>query len=1670
LEKDFKKLISGLIEENKKLRSSVKEASKTASSEDKEIILEKISETLDKYGSFVSTTSEDVGSLESAANSMGLDISDLNQLLGQFVKSLGSLEKVIEKNGTSVAGLSEKTTELKTTFSSVTETITSKVSSGSDNSEKTLSPVLENIKNLNGIVTEISREMDIERKFLETQLMGVENYTQMIEKANLELGQLTSIQRGLAARVESGEFSDEGEKGALIYFGTRLQSQIESLERTIVQSASSSPNILKMKESFSEFDKTLNLMNQNISYREKVTSKIEDMSWMQSIRELKVIEQEKLVLKQQEEVLKKQIEELETKKDAMTAAEYKEAQDILIKKMDDIESSREKVKSRGEKLEEKRKEGPFANFLKKLKGSFDNLADGIRKASQSWITKVLGALLIVGFLIKKGLLDGKTIAKILSFIIKALIAGVKMAIGLIWEGIKAVISTIFNMFMSGDIFGGLLVSLIAIIASLVILGKVIGVATALWSSISVGLGALKTSIGMVSNVFNSKFVEAARGKLLGGISGMFSGLTSSISKMGGEATSFLKDKLGIGKEGGFLSKIMPKKKDGPKSGSILSKGAKEGAGKGSGFLDGLAKTLERLGTTEALRGAATIALLAGSLLMLSVALVKFNQVEWESMGKAAAALAGLVGFAWLVAQMKNPTLTGAYVIGILAASLLATAYALAKFNEVGVEAMINAGVTLLGLVGIARIVGDASTEMIKGAAVIALLGVALIPAAYAMSMLENVDVGKIIAFTVSIGLLAGIFALAGAGIAAIAVGAGAIALMSIALVAFAFAMNIALKQIADFNVLIAFATMLGLMAATFAIVGLYSPLIIPGAIAVGAMGLALIPFAKAMEIISGTSIDIEKIKLLDEAIGIMAWRAVKESLLSPLMIVGSIAIRAMGFALIPFAKAMEILSRTSFNIEKIKLLDEAIRIMAWRAVAEAPFSGLLAIGSLAISLLGKTLMPFAKFMETLSNSNINPQQMLAFSHAVSSLTDTAVFAGLFAPLMILGGIALGYLAKSLLPLAKTMQNLIGIHPNVILSFAYAVKTLTSTAIYAGIFYPFILLGSKILPILALSMMSFSNVMNSIKDVPYENMIAFANSVRSLMATSVQAGLLFPLIALGSLALGILGNSLQGFGESFANIRGLKKEDIDSFEYGIRKMMDLVSGIGVIEGIKFIAKVKLLSGSLEQVGQSLKPLSEVFFNMKGFDPEILWGIADSMDYFISSMINLQVADPEMFINVFGKIMSIDGDLQIFSEILSFFADSMEKTNKETNIFLSSLERMAFLAEPLNRLSEALYSLSGAVVLMGDSLSSLSDEEMLRIIRVASVVGAEKRVSSVAGIGNQGRNIANGIRKEGNISELGRSGTAINGRKPKIKENGAFSRYQESANHVVEMLSRDGIDVSVSKVESVNTKANIPVSAVIDGKTIDLTRFHNEKEKENIMVATKMAARMRGDSYSESPDKKISNIGAYGSAISESPRTEVSQKRGEVTLDTIAIRDSQLSEAQKTNETLNILVEKNEKMIRVLGGEKTRGELLEGTRKEKIESADEMDSIEKTIQKKEKEEKSWWESWFGSDDEEEEQIVKEPKKNNRGSPSSIRPSSSIMTTNTDNTILSEIKSVLMQTKELHEQFYESKSNASTSPVVMQNNTNISNRTTQQSSVSRPLRPVDPMASRLRYKNNI
>jgi len=147
-------------------------------------------------------------------------------------------------------------------------------------------------------------------------------------------------------------------------------------------------------------------------------------------------------------------------------------------------------------------------------------------------------------------------------------------------------------------------------------------------------------------------------------------------------------------------------------------------------------------------------------------------------------------------------------------------------------------------------IGKQAANVIKGGLALGIVGVILGGSfALAMKMVEDVDPAQMIAFSGALAIFGATAALIGKLGSQVMQGAAALLVMGLALVPAAFAFS--LLEGLDTNALIAFSIALPLLALAAAGLGLIAPLIIAGSVAIGALGLAMLPLAASFQMLNG---------------------------------------------------------------------------------------------------------------------------------------------------------------------------------------------------------------------------------------------------------------------------------------------------------------------------------------------------------------------------------------------------------------------------------------------------------------------------------------------------------------------------------------------------------------------------------------------------------------------------------------------------------------------------------------------------------------------------------------------------------------------------------------------------------------------------------------------------
>jgi hypothetical protein len=185
---------------------------------------------------------------------------------------------------------------------------------------------------------------------------------------------------------------------------------------------------------------------------------------------------------------------------------------------------------------------------------------------------------------------------------------------------------------------------------------------------------------------------------------------------------------------------------GEKAGSILGgestkadaiTGKMTQGGKSGGFLGGIADAVKKFGDTKVLKGAAAIALLGASVGLAAVGLRTFNDVNFTSIIKGTAALGGLALLAKTLGKATMSMVKGAAAILLLGAAVVPLAFGLSLMKDVGLKTIGVLAAGLITLGAAAAILSFASPFIFTGSLAIAALGLALIPFGIALNLVAN---------------------------------------------------------------------------------------------------------------------------------------------------------------------------------------------------------------------------------------------------------------------------------------------------------------------------------------------------------------------------------------------------------------------------------------------------------------------------------------------------------------------------------------------------------------------------------------------------------------------------------------------------------------------------------------------------------------------------------------------------------------------------------------------------------------------------------------------------------------------------------------------------------------------------------------------------------------------
>jgi len=230
--------------------------------------------------------------------------------------------------------------------------------------------------------------------------------------------------------------------------------------------------------------------------------------------------------------------------------------------------------------------------------------------------------------------------------------------------------------------------------------------------------------GQINGAFNTA-TESLTALTTGPLGGLVSGLSGAIGTAK-EMTSNFKDAGGALKSmGGFLkSKFGGAAPTTPAAAPTPPAGVKPPQTQ-AGPTD-QANKFSKIKTTDLIKGAAALLILAVALYVSAKAFQEFATVKWEDVGKGLVGLVGLAGIAYVLSKASGSMIQGAIAIAILGAALVPFAFAMSLIQGLSIDSVLAAaaGLVMFGLA--AAGIGVILPLILAGSLGIAALGASMI--------------------------------------------------------------------------------------------------------------------------------------------------------------------------------------------------------------------------------------------------------------------------------------------------------------------------------------------------------------------------------------------------------------------------------------------------------------------------------------------------------------------------------------------------------------------------------------------------------------------------------------------------------------------------------------------------------------------------------------------------------------------------------------------------------------------------------------------------------------------------------------------------------------------------------------------------------------------------------
>ena len=792
-----------------------------------------------------------------------------------------------------------------------------------------------------------------------------------------------------------------------------------------------------------------------------------------------------------------------------------------------------------------------------------------------------------------------------------------------------------------------------------------------------------------SNIQSMNSLTAALESLRNVIIGLTAGLATLVGSLGAIAVAggiggLMSGKVGsviggvMGKAGDMLGGILGKKSVGPAAGSMTGwqSGPTASAGRlvtdkmGGGFaggvssaaggvmdklsgaagkgMEGFGNMLGKLGDSKTVKGAGTLALLGSALALAAVGFKTFNEVNWPSLVKGTVALGALVAMARIVGEATTGIIKGAGAIAILGAAVTLSAVGFKTFNDVSWESLIK-GAGAIAILGVsAQLLGKMTSSILIGAVGIAALGAAMWVAGKGFASFNDVEWDSV---------AKGAVALAALGVVAVGLGVVAPALLfgSLAIAALGASMWVAAKGFASFNEVEWDSTMKGAVAlAALGVVavglGIVSPLLLLGSIAIAALGAAMWVAGKGFA--SFNDVDWASTTKGSIALAALGVVAVGLGIVSPLLLLGSVAIAALGAAMWVAGQGFASFNAVDWGSTVKGAV--AIGVLGVALVALSPALAIMAIASIPLIAFGAGLAIFAMGVKQFNEVNWD-----SIPKALTALVGLAFGILLISPalaIMAIASIPLLAFGAALSMFAVGVGMFNDVDWGSTFKGALAIGVLGIAIAGIGLLAPGIIVGSIALGIMAIAVgalgvamipaayatQMFADALKTIGDIDGGNLIAIGAGLAAIGAGAV-------IFAAGMIAA-TAGSVITGIMSLFGAESPLERV-MEFVPYA-----DAISALG--EGmLNFGTGIGLINDNLKALDlDALEKFKNVLIDMSNIDLPSLDGLSipqlstdnmanpQSQGTVLADSLNGNTAvTPEVISQVIAYLSSIENDL-------------------------------------------------------------------------------------------------------------------------------------------------------------------------------------------------------------------------------------------------------------------------------------------------------------------------------------------------------------------------------------------------------------------------------------------